>query len=809
MTTPDVSRKTDNAQIAAEVVKVPAQQWLSDQYFPYTMYVIRSRALVDVDGLKPVARRALYTMFREGLTPSSKHMKTSRAAGLVTAFHPHGDSSITDAIARMAQDFSLRVPLIDPAGSVGKQTGDVAAAPRYWECRLTRAAMELLKETADGAVKMGKNYDGEMDEPTVLPARWPVNIINGTEGIAVGYASTMFSHNPTEVMKAVRTVLKNPETTVDELLKIMPGPDLPTGGELFGMDGVKEYYETGSGGFKVRARYTVDNLSRGRVRITFYEMPYQVAAEQVEKKIRAMQSSGKLKEISTIKDLSDMKNGLRFVLETKAGSNHIAILNELFKLTPLEVKVHTNSTVLIDGMPVRMSMLGLINSFIEFRRECSAAKLNTRMGKIDSRLYQLDAILAALVDIDKCIAIIRNSDSADTARTELTKAFSITNEQADFILSMQLRRLTKADSIAINKEKEELAAEKQMCLDTINSVDLMNEYIDKELSDTAKIIDSPRRTLISGLSDEELKAETRAMAQAARDESKNLTCFVSRFADGTLMKTLSEFVHTEGSTTLQHAPLVERLKMKTQDSLVVVGSFGNAVRIPLSYLKQDIVGTAEEFGVKFTRGEDMVAIAKTTPGKLESGLILGTRLGEVKMVRPELPNKDEFVIFNLAEGDQIINGRWIGRTMTGSGVLSMTRSGNFLAYDATTIRPTGWNAGGVRSQKVAEGDEVMFFDWVSDIKSKTAFVFTQATKTMKMTPLSDIPLKGKGSQGFVIHKFRVGESTILNAYAGENLIATPEGLKMVITTPSATKRGASGEPFTMKTVVGSLAPLVM
>ena len=254
--------------IAAEINTQPAQEWLSEQYLPFSLYAIRSRALVGTDGLKPVNRRILYSLYRKGVTADSKHLKAARAAAECVSLHPHGTSSIESALARMAQSFSLRIPLIDPYGTVGTVTGDTPAAARYWECRLSKPAMELLTELDEGAVEMGKNFDGELDEPYELPIRWPVSVINGTSGISVGYASSIPSHNPTEVMRACVAMVRNPDMSTDELMGYMPGPDFPTGGQVFG--DIKKYYETGKGSFTVRASYTTQALSRGRTRIVFH-----------------------------------------------------------------------------------------------------------------------------------------------------------------------------------------------------------------------------------------------------------------------------------------------------------------------------------------------------------------------------------------------------------------------------------------------------------------------------------------------------------------------------------------------------------
>jgi DNA gyrase subunit A len=799
----------DKDQIAAEVIKHPASDWLKEQYLPFSMYAIRSRALVADDGLKPVNRRILYSLFKDGVTPNSEHLKAARAAANAVAFHPHGSSSVEDALARMAQNFSLRVPLIDPYGSVGFVTGDTPAAARYWEARLSSAAMELLKELPDGAVPIGKNFDGKLDEPYQLPVRWPNNIINGTQGIAVGYASNMFSHNPDEVMKAAIALLKNPDLTVDKLLKIMPGPDLPTGGELFEVDGVRDYYETGSGRFTVRGRYTIEQGTRGKVKIIFYELPYQVSAHSVLLKIREQQQKGRLKDIASVKDLTDKRNGLRLVIETKSGTNHLSIINNLFKYTPVETKFSVNSTVLVDNKPVQIGMIPLLEQFINFRRSCVLNKAQTRTGKIDARTHQLKAILAALIDIDKCISIIRNSDTLEIARKELTAFFKIDQEQADYILSMQLRRLTKADSISIQEELDALLTERNGIEKILTSADHLTLAVEAELRATLKVISDKRRTVISGMTSEEVKEIVKESAQEARDIDKNLTCYVTRFADGRLIKTDEPFTYSPKDRKWKNSPIVEQIKMKTKDDLLLIGSDGLARKIPLSYVAFDYVSKTSDVGVQFGSGVKLVAISKVVPLKSDVGLVLASRKGEVKLVRPEFPNKEEFVVFKLSEGDEVIAGRWLGKSLSGSSMVSVSSGSNVLVYDATTLRPTGAAAGGVISQRLKAGETVVGFDWVPSAKDNSAVIISQSKTSLKATQLTEIPPKSKGAQGVALHRLKSADDTLVKAAIGTKLVVGLAGANNTINLPPASKRAAAGVDFAMDILMGASEALTM
>lgn len=782
------------ADIAAEVIKTPAHSWLLESYMPFAQYVIRSRALVADDGLKPVQRRILWQMFRDGITPDSKHMKAARVAGATVAFHPHGGASIEDALSRMAQGFALRIPLIDPEGSVGVVSGDVAAAARYWEARLTKEAMELLKELRAGGVEMGRNFDGELDEPGKLPIRWPVSIINGTSGVAVGYASNMYAHNPSEVMEAARAVLKNPELSLEKLMKIMPGPDLPTGGELIGVDGVREYYSTGSGTFVLRARYRTENMTRGKVRIIFYELPYQVSAEQVMTKLHAAQALGKFKEIASVKDLTDKNNGMRLVIETKAGANHLSVINQLFKETPLEDKFPVNATILVDSKPVKTSMLDQIKIFLELRREITARKTTNRLTQIENEMHNLSGILAVLVDIDKAIKIIRAADTADIARTKLSTTFKIDADQADYILSMQLRRLTKQDSLAIKKKMADLSAEKKALDLIIKDPAALAAAVDADLVATKKIIASPRRTVILGVTLEEAKEEQKAMAQEARDVDKNSIGYITRFADGRLLRTDEPFSYGK-EKKLRYSPVIDQVKVKAQEKIGLVGSDGVARVIPVTYVTKDLISTPEKVGVRLPKGVRLVGFIKVTPLKTDTGLAVGTRKGLVKVVKPVFPNKDEFPVFLLEDGDEIVETRWLSSNMTGSYFYFVSKSSNILLFDATGVRASGAVAGGVKGFSLkGDDDRVVGFGWIKT--AKNAVVISTSGKTIKLTDLAEVAPKGRGAQGVALHALEKNETGLTSAYAApaDTLVSAVTEIGAVINTPAVTPRAKKGIP---------------
>lgn len=790
-------------QIAAEIIKRPAHEWLPEQYLPFTIYSIRSRALLQTDGLKPVNRRILWSLFRSNVGPNSEHLKAARAAADTVAFHPHGSSSIEDALARMAQGFSLRVPLIDPYGSVGTVSGDTPAAARYWECRLTKSAIELLGDVNDGAVAVGKNFDGKEDEPALLPVRWPVNLINGTQGIAVGYASNMFSHNPDEIMTAARKLLRKPDMTVDELMKIVPGPDLPTGGELFEIDGVRDYYTTGSGRFTIRGRYTTEAMTRGKMKISFFELPYQISAENVITKVRALQGLGKFKEIASIKDLTDKKNGMKLVIETKAGTNHLAVLNELFKTTPLEAKFSVNNTVLVDNHPTVVSMIDLLGQFIEFRKQCLIRRSEVRSAKIATRIHQLDALLAALLDIDKAVAIIRKSPTTEEARSGLMKAFKLDAEQAEWILSMQLRRLTQADSLSVQNEKNNLTAEAQLLEEVVTTPEKLVELLDEELAATKKVISSKRRTVISGMTSEDVQAASKEVAQAVRDSDKNLPCYITRFADGRILKTSEPFGYAANVKKFVNSPIIEQIKMKTQEPVVLIGSDGIGRKIPMAYIASDLISKASDVGVNLPAGVKLIGISKLEAMKSDVGVALATKNGLVKISKTDFPNREEFPVITLDDGDEVVEARWIGKALTGSYFTFVSSGSNILVFEAASIRVAGSKSGGVRGMKLKDGESVISFSVIDSVSGTDNMILSQTNQTIKLTPISEIPTKNKGGQGVQLHLFKKGEEKLSNAFVGPQLVIALDGAHNAVALPPVLKRAARGVDFTLKTNFGS------
>lgn len=792
-------------QIADNLEVIPADQYLKENFLPYAWSYNLDRALTDVTGLKPVQRRILYTMFENGLKPTAHRSKVATLAGSVLKYHPHGDASVSDALKNIARPHVFRVPLIDGKGDFGAP-GTPGAAGRYIEARLNKAAWINVEEISEQAVHMIPSYDGNSEEPLYIPVKWPVSVVNGGSGIAIAFAANMPSHNPTEVMNACRELLRNPELSHEDLSKIILGPDFNMGGTITAIDGVKEYLETGSGTFKIRGNYEVDPKPRGVHRIEFYEIPFGTHPEKIVEEIQKKIDAGKLKDVDVFKDLSDLKHPIRVIIETKPKANYKKVLQELFKETSLEINFPTNITTIIDNRPVQASMKTLLLNFIEFRKTCVTNKSKYKLNKLSHRLHLVEGLLLTLLDIDKAIKIIRESDNSDEANTSLQKAFHIDSKQADHVLSLQLRRLTKMDKVELENEKISIETEVNVLRDIINNSESMINYLDKEFIETTKIIGDERKTDIVNMTAEEVKEALKQALKEAKEAEKNIPCYVTRFASGHLLKTHEAFTC---STGVNYGPIIEQVKIRTQENIIIVGEKGDAAKIPATYLVFNSPVELKDIGGDLGKSKKIVALGKETLSKNDTGILLGTKLGEVKIVKPQYPNKENFTVFNLLENDEIINGMWLGRALSNRFITSVTKNNLVLVYDVSTVRPSGANAGGVRSHNIKTGDEVISFNLVNLTNKNNVFIASKTNLTIKLTPISDIAPKGRGSQGMALHRFKKGENLIMNSYAGEDIILQLSTTGKNINLPPVTKRAGSGVDFPMPVIMGSATVEVM
>ncbi|MCF8534601.1 MAG: DNA topoisomerase 4 subunit A [Candidatus Nanopelagicaceae bacterium] len=481
-----------------KIVDVDVSSEMSESFLEYAYSVIYSRALPDArDGLKPVHRRILHQMSEMGLRPERGHVKSARVVGEVMGkLHPHGDSAIYDALVRMAQSFSMRLPLIDGHGNFGSLDSGPAAM-RYTESRLGTAAMAMVAETDEDTVDFGPNYDGQIQEPLVLPAAYPNLLVNGGSGIAVGMATNMAPHNLGEVIAATKYLIDNPKATLKQLMKHVPGPDFPTGGEIVGVEGIQDAYENGKGSVKVRASVEISKVTSRKMGITIKELPFNIGPEKVVERIADLAKAKKIQGISDIIDLTDGQTGTNVVIEIKNGFEPEKVLEQLFKLTPMEDAFAINNVALVNGRPQTLGLKQLLEVFIAHRIEVVRRRSEFRKAKATSRLTLVDGLLKAIIDIDKVIKIIRGSDDASAAKEKLIKDFKLNDEQATYILDMPLRRLTKMSKIELENESKELKKTIAELTALLKSEETIKAQVALELTEVGKAFATPRKTRIN------------------------------------------------------------------------------------------------------------------------------------------------------------------------------------------------------------------------------------------------------------------------------------------------------------------------
>ena len=485
-------------QFAKETIPISLEEEMRKSYLDYAMSVIVGRALPDVrDGLKPVHRRVLFAMHETNNVWNRPYVKCARVVGEVMGkYHPHGDQAIYDTLVRMAQDFSLRYTLVDGQGNFGSIDGDNAAAMRYTECRLDKIASELLADIDKDTVNFVPNYDGKEKEPSVLPTRIPNLLINGSSGIAVGMATNMAPHNLGEVIAATKFLIENPKATLNQLMKHMPAPDFPTGGEIVGLEGVREAYATGKGSFKVRASVEISKVTSRKMGIVIKELPFNIGPEKVVERIADLVKAKKIQGISDIIDLTDGQTGTNVVIELKNGFEPEDVLEKLFKLTPMEDAFAINAVALVKGKPQTLGLKELLQVFIDHRIEVVRRRSEFRKAKAEDRLSLVDGLLKAIIDIDKVIKIIRGSDDASAAKEKLIKDFKLNDEQATYILDMPLRRLTKMSKLELETESKELKATIAALTKLLKDENAIRVQVSDELTAVAKSYSVPRRTRI-------------------------------------------------------------------------------------------------------------------------------------------------------------------------------------------------------------------------------------------------------------------------------------------------------------------------
>ncbi|MCX5561345.1 DNA topoisomerase (ATP-hydrolyzing) subunit A [Streptomyces sp. NBC_00038] len=751
---------------------------MQGSFLEYAYSVIYSRALPDArDGLKPVHRRIVYQMNEMGLRPDRGYVKCARVIGEVMGkLHPHGDSSIYDALVRLAQPFSMRLPLVDGHGNFGSLgNDDPPAAMRYTECRMADATSLMTESIEEDTVDFAPNYDGQEQEPGVLPAAYPNLLVNGASGIAVGMATNMPPHNLGEVIAAARHLIRYPGADLDTLMKHVPGPDLPTGGRIIGLSGIRDAYESGRGTFKIRATVSVEDVTARRKGLVVTELPFTVGPEKVIAKIKDLVGAKKLQGIADVKDLTDRTHGLRLVIEIKNGFVPEAVLEQLYKLTPMEESFGINNVALVDGQPLTLGLKELLEVYLDHRFEVVRRRSEFRRTKKRDRLHLVEGLLVALIDIDEVIRLIRSSDNSAQAKERLIEHFSLSDVQTQYILDTPLRRLTRFDRIELETERDRLNGEIDELTGILDSDTELRKLVSTELAAVAKKFGTDRRTVLL----ESAGATAATVPLQVADDP----CRVLLSSTGLLARTANgdPFGEAEEAKRTKHDLIVSAVPATARGEIGAVISSGRLLRLNVIDLPQlpetasapNLSGGAPISEFLSSLEADETVICLTTLDESSPGLAIGTEQGVVKRVVPDYPsNKEELEVITLKDGDRIVGAVEL---RTGEeDLVFIADDAQLLRYQASQVRPQGRAAGGMAGIKLTEGAKVISFTAVDP--AVDAVVFTVAGSrgtlddsvqtTAKLTPFDQYPRKGRATGGVRCQRFLKGEDCLSLAWAG-------------------------------------------
>lgn len=784
------------------VVDIDVEEEMRTAFLEYSYSVIYSRALPDArDGLKPVQRRILYGMSELGLRPERPHVKSSRVVGEVMGkYHPHGDQAIYDALVRLAQPWTMRLPLVDGHGNFGS-LDDGPAASRYTEARMAPAALLMVTGLDEQTVDFVPNYDDSLEQPGVLPAAYPNLLVNGTSGIAVGMATNMAPHNLVEVIGAARHLLDHPDCSLDDLMKFVPGPDLPGGGRIVGLDGIRDAYLTGRGKFLTRATARVEKLTPRRMGIVVTELPYLVGPEKVIERVKVLVQAKKLQGISDVKDLTDRKNGLRLVFEVKNGFNPEAVLEQLYKHTPMEDSFGINNVALVDGQPQTLGLKELLRVYVQFRTDVVRRRTEFRLGKRKDRLHLVEGLLVAILDIDEVIQLIRGSDDAAAARTRLIDVFDLSEVQAEYILELQLRRLTKFSRIELEAERDELKRLIEELEAILADEKLLRRTVSGELADVAKAHGTPRRTVL-------LESAGTPVTQTTPLEVSDDPCWVLLSSTGLLARTsTAEPIPADGPRA-KHDAIVGAVRTTARGEFALVTSRGRMVRMsalelpalpPLGGSPSLSGGAPLAVYVDLPRGEEPLTIVSLDPDG--PGLALGTAQGVVKRVVPEYPKSPDWEVVSLKDGDAVVGA--VELRDGAEDLVFVSSDAQLLRFPASSVRPQGRAAGGMAGIRLSPKASAVFFGAVDPAAENVVVTSSGSSDalpgtqpgSLKVAPYTEYPAKGRATGGVRAHRFLRGEDTLVLAWVGALPARASGAGGVALELPAASgKRDGSGAP---------------
>ncbi len=741
-------KKTDSFDFSGSTIK-PAElgQEMRTSFLEYSMSVIVARALPDVrDGLKPVHRRILYAMNDSGITPNRPHAKSARTVGdVIGKYHPHGDSAVYDTMVRLAQDFSMRVPLVDGHGNFGSIDGDSAAAMRYTEARLAKPAMELLRDLEKETVDWNPNYDESLQEPSVLPARFPNLLVNGSNGIAVGMATNIPPHNLGETIDATCMMLDDPDVTTEELMKVLPGPDFPTGGIIMGRKGIVDAYETGRGSLTIRAKTKVEEGKNGKSSIVITEIPYQVNRTNLMTKLGELIREKKLPEIANVHDGADRNSPVDIIIELKKDAIPQVVLNKLYKHTQLQVGWGVIMLALVNGVPRTLSLKEMLHYYILHQEDVIVRRTKYDLAKAEERAHILEGLLIALDHIDEVISIIRGSQTDKEAAEKLKSRFGLSDAQTTAILEMRLRRLTGLERHKLEDELAELREKIAFYRAVLGDENLVKKIIKEELLEIKAKYNTPRRTRISS------EAKDLDVEDLIADEDMVVTVtkagYVKRLPVATYRQQKRGGKGMQG-VNLKDNDFVEHLFVaSTHSYMLFFSTKGKVYRLKVYEIPEagrHARGTAIVNLLPLEKGETISAVIATKDFPEDEYLMFGTSQGMVKKTSMSLydrTRRDGLIAINLKDDDNLIAVR---RVKPGEKVMMVSSAGKAIMWDEGEARSMGRDTMGVRGMTVPAGVNVLGMEIAKP--GCELFVITEKGYG-KRTPVSEYPEHHRGGQG--------------------------------------------------------------
>ena len=725
---------------------------MKSSYLDYAMSVIVGRALPDVrDGLKPVHRRILFGMNEMGLAHNRAYRKSAKIVGEIMGnYHPHGDSAIYDTLVRMAQDFNMRYPLVDGQGNYGSMDGDSAAAMRYTEARMTKLAEELLADIDKETVDFGPNYDESLQEPLVLPTRVPNLLINGAGGIAVGYATNIPTHNLGEVIDGLLLLIENPDVTIAQLMKKIPGPDFPTAGFIYGMSGIKDAYETGRGLLKVRAKVNVESDERtDRERLIVTEVPYQVNKAKLIEKIAELVQDERIKGIADLRDESSDREGVRVVIELKRGEIPLIVLNNLFKHTQLETTFGVIMLALVNNRPEVLNLKQILSHFLDHRREVIVRRTAFELRKAEERAHILEGLKIALDNLDAVIALIRRAQSPDEARAGLMSQFGLSEVQASAILEMRLQRLTQLERQKLIEEYKDVLKQIEYLKSILASPALVRQIIQDELAEVREAYKDERRTQIvkeeAEISLEDLIAEEEVVVTISH------TGYIKRNAVS-LYRAQRRGGKGKIGMGIKDEDFVETLfTASTHDSLLFFTDAGKVFWLKVHEIPEASRGAKGKALVNLlalSKDEKVTATMPVKEYRDDRFVVMATKQGVIKKTELSAysnPRQGGIIALSLDQGDKLIA---VHVTDGSREMLLGTKQGITIRFKEEDVRSMGRTAHGVKGITLEAGDEVIGMETITP-DSTTAILTVTEGGYGKRTPVNDYRVQGRGGKGII------------------------------------------------------------